>query len=461
MSAPPPRTPPRPHDLEPLRSLLLAKADDVRDALGDSLHLGPTFDFKLSERRLADDSSEAAVLAKLFLLSVPVPLADAVRALAPVEVETLVASGLVAVEGGEVRPLVRLPAYEGLLVASDPWQEPQPADFVTGPSPVARRVERLTTRRSVRSALDLGTGPGIQALRAARHSERVIAVDVSERAVAFARFNAGLNGATNLDVRHGSWFEPVEGDRFDLIVANPPYVVSPETEFLYRDGDLPADAVTQKLLQEAPAHLEEGGFAHVIGDWIHGRDEDWRSPVEGWLAGSGCDALLLRYGDVDLVSYAALWNAPVVAEGAESFLSAVDRWLDHYRREGIEAISHGVIVLRRRSGGRNWVRAIEVPGSPTGPAGDHLLRLFEARDRRDEASLSARFVAAPGLKLSWSAEGPAFQQGVAKVGLEHGIGFAVRVSPAFAAKLPTLAELGPDELATARRLHALGLLELP
>jgi len=461
MSAPPPRIPPPPHDLGALRSLLLEKADDMRGALGDSIHFGPTLDLKLSERRLAHDRSETAVLAKLFLLCVPVPVDDAARALAPVEVETLVAGGLAVVEDGEVRPVVRVAAYEGVLVASDPVQEEQPTDFVTGPSPAARRVERLTIRRPVRSALDLGTGPGIQALLAARHSERVVAVDVNERALAFARFNAGLNGASNLDIRQGSWFEPVEGERFDLIVANPPYVVSPETELLYRDGDLHADAVTLKLLEEAPAHLEEGGFAHVMGNWIHGRDEDWRAPVERRLAGSGCDALLLSYRDADLVTYAAQWNLLLAARGSERFLSAVDRWLDYYRDAGIEAISDGMIVLRRRSAGPNWVRAIEVPGRPTGPAGDHLLRLFEARDRRDEASLSTRFVAAPGLRFSWSAEGPALEHGEVKVGLEHGVGLAVRVSSAFAERMLAPTDLGPDELATARSLHALGLLELP
>lgn len=421
----------------------------MRGALGPSLPVDPLLDLKLSERRLADDRSETAVLAKLFLVCVPVSVDDAAKVLAPVDVETLVASGLAVVEDGEVRPLVRVAAYEGVLVASDPLQEPQPADFVTGPSPAARRVERLTIRRPVRSALDLGTGPGIQALLAARHSERVVAVDVNERALAFARFNAGLNGVSNLDVRQGSWFEPIEGERFDLIVANPPYVVSPETELLYRDGDLPADAVTQKLLQEAPAHLEEGGFAHVMGNWIHGRDEDWRAPVERWLAGSGCDALLLRYGDLDLVSYAAHWNLPLTARGSEPFLAAVDRWLDYYRRAGIEGISEGMVVLRRRSGGANWVRAIEVPGSPTGRAGDHVLRLFEARDRRDEAALSTRFTPAPGLKLTRSS-----------IEVENGVGFSVRVPSHLSERLSASADFGREELATVRRLFALGLLEL-
>jgi methylase of polypeptide subunit release factors len=363
-----------------------------------------------------------------------------------------------------LRPLARVAPYEGLLVTSDIPGGPQAPDFVTGPSPSARRVDRLTIRRSVKRALDLGTGPGIQALRAASHAEEVVAVDVSERAVAFARFNAALNGFSNIDLRQGDWFEPVDGERFDLIVANPPYVVSPESELLYRDGDLPGDAVTMKVLREAPRHLEEGGFAQVMGNWVHGSKEDWRAPLEASVAGTGCDALLLRYPSIDLVSYAAAWNLLLATGGAKGYLQAVDRWLDFYTREGIEAISDGMVVLRRRSGGVNWVRAIEVPGSPAAGAGDHVLRLFEARDRRDEladdeAMLAARFERAPGLKLSWRAEGPGLAERKAKVGLEN-------VTPAIAElvealdgsrRLDGLAD-GKEVVSTLRRLFALGLV---
>jgi SAM-dependent methyltransferase len=442
-----PRIPPESRGLEALRARLLERADDLRPPRRFPVH--PGLDLRLSERRLAEDHSEAATLARLFGLCVPVPVEDAERALAPVELDVLEATGLASVEPDLVRPLARIAPNEGLLIACDPLLDPDRRDFVTGPSPAGRRVDRLTIRRPVRTALDLGTGSGLQALRAANHSERVVGVDVNERALAFARFNASLNGVSNLDLRAGSWFEPVDGERFDLVVANPPYVVSPETALLYRDGDLPADAVTQKLLLEVPAYLEEGGFAHVMGNWIHGREEDWRAPVERWLAGSGCDALLLRYGDLDLVSYAAHWNLQLAAGGAEPLLAAVDRWLDYYRSAGIEAISEGMVLLRRRSGVANWVRAIEVPGNPTGPAGDHVIRLFEARDRRDEAALSTRFKPAPGLKPARSS-----------IEVENGVGFSVGVPPDLLDGLSS-PDLDPRQLETARRLFALGLLELP
>jgi SAM-dependent methyltransferase len=458
--------------LDELRKLLLEQAGAMKDAMRPPLRVNPRLDVDLHARRLADEHSRPATLVKLFLLGEPVAAGDAESALEPVEIDALVQIGLAELDANVVRPLARVSPHEGVLVASDVMTRPDPPDFVTGPSPSAQRVERLTIREPVRAALDLGTGSGVQALIAARHAERVVAVDVNERGLAFARFNAALNGIANIDFRAGSWFEPVGDERFDLIVSNPPYVVSPDNEFLYRDGSLSADAVTQQLLREAPAHLEEGGFAHVMGNWAHGRDEDWRPPVEAWLAGSGCDALLLKYATIDPVAYAAQWNRLLLAQGREPFLSAVDRWLDYYRREGIGAITEGMVVLRRRSGGSNWVRAIEVAGEPAGPAGDHVLRLFEARDRRDEiadddAMLDARLDLVLGLRASWRAEGRGLGEKQARLQLENGVGFAAPVSAALAERIGSLdgsRRLGelvgddPGSVAALRRLFALGLV---
>ncbi|MEP6909486.1 MAG: class I SAM-dependent methyltransferase [Actinomycetota bacterium] len=447
----------------------------MRDVLGREPHLNATTDIELYARRLAGDSSEAASLAKLFLITVPVLLDEAARAIAPLRPEALVEMGLAELEGGLVRPCARVSAYEGLVLASDPPQDSDELDFVPGSSPAASRVERLTVRRPVSRALDIGAGSGVQTLLAAGHSEHVVAVDVNERALEYNRFNAVLNGASNVDIRHGSWFEPVAGERFDLIVANPPYVVSPGSDILYRDSGLPGDAVSRMLLREAPRFLEEGGFAHLMGNWVHGKDEDWRAPIEELIAGSGCDALLLKFATLDSVGYAAQWNYVMAAQGSEALLATVDRWLGYFREEQIEAISEVMVVLRRRSARRNWVRAIEVPVSPAKTAGDHVLRLFEARDRRDEladdgAVLASRLTLAPGAKLASWAEGPNLGDRRSNVALEHGVGFAAPVSPEIAEwlglldgsrRLDELANADSETLSAVRRLFALGLLVLP
>src|SRR5690606_16888635 len=97
----------------------------------------------------------------------------------------------------------------------------------------------------VDSVLDLGTGCGIQAMHARRFARRVVATDISERALRYARLNAGLNGLDGIEFRLGSLYEPVAGERFDRIVTNPPFVITPRTPevpaYEYRDGGLEGD----------------------------------------------------------------------------------------------------------------------------------------------------------------------------------------------------------------------------
>src|SRR5207249_4314333 len=138
---------------------------------------------------------------------------------------------------------VELVPTEDLVIACDPFlEEFESPDHVLGLSPPTRVLACLTAREPVGSVLDVGTGNGLQALLAARHADQVVAVDISPRALRFGRFNALLNGIENVEFREGNLFDPVEGERFDLIVCNPPYVISPETEYIYRDSGLPGDS---------------------------------------------------------------------------------------------------------------------------------------------------------------------------------------------------------------------------
>ncbi len=109
-------------------------------------------------------------------------------------------------------------------------------DLVLWPNPTSRLLSRFTVRRPSRATLDLGTGTGIQALAAAAHSERVVATDLNSRAVAFALFNARLNGIENVECLCGNGFEPVAGRKFDLIVSNPPFFITPAAQYLFCDN---------------------------------------------------------------------------------------------------------------------------------------------------------------------------------------------------------------------------------
>ena len=154
-------------------------------------------------------------------------------------------------------------------------------DFVAAYTAATRLCDALTPRPDVERALDVGTGSGVHALLAARHAKQVIATDVNLRALAFTELNAALNGIRNVEVREGSLFEPVEGETFDLITCNAPYVVSPETRWAYRDGGFAADEVSERVVKAAASHLNDGGYAALLVSWLgheEAKPDGGRSP---------------------------------------------------------------------------------------------------------------------------------------------------------------------------------------
>src|SRR5204862_4402405 len=129
----------------------------------------------------------------------------------------------------------------------DETSDGTPSDYVATATAPSAILANLTVRRPASRGLDIGTGSGVQALWAARHCERVVAVDVNRRALNLAAFNSHLNGVANIDFREGSLFQPVAGERFDLIVCNAPYVVSPDARYAYRDSGFASDEFCERL----------------------------------------------------------------------------------------------------------------------------------------------------------------------------------------------------------------------
>jgi methylase of polypeptide subunit release factors len=440
-------------------------------------------DLPLYLRRLAAPEPLHA-LVKLFALHVPVPEAEARAGLAPLSLEEAEALGVVARGPGEVRPQVGLVVTEGLVLARDKPEEGAvglPGDHVLGLNPPALLLARLTVRRRVRTVLDVGCGGGVQALLAARHAERVVGVDLNPRAVVFARFNARLNRVSNAEFREGDLFHPVRGERFDLVVSNPPYVVSPETHLLYRDGGRPGDSLCAEVVRQAGEHLEEGGFATVLVNWVVPAGESWSAPLRSWVAGTGCDAWLAHLDTQDALTYAAGWNREA---DPVRYAAALDRWLSYYAERGIGSIGMGAVVLRRRTGRTTWVRADDLPERPRGEASREILRLFAAQDRLveledDEAFLDEPFAVGEEVRVEQVAavrdgrfeassaevrrEGALPMRGAADAGTLRLLQLcdgrrALREAVAGLAGPGGAPEVAATAVATARRLVALGFL---
>ncbi len=109
----------------------------------------------------------------------------------------------------------------------------------------------------------MGTGSGVCALFAARHARRVVAVDVSPDAVRCTRLNALLNGLEErVDVRQGDLFEPVAGERFDLVLFNPPFLIGVPQD--HRDAAWRSPDAASRFAVGLGQHLAPGGAALVL-----------------------------------------------------------------------------------------------------------------------------------------------------------------------------------------------------
>jgi methylase of polypeptide subunit release factors len=371
-----------------LLSRVLEDAGYTQSAVSETVSMdtatGKPSDREVVLRRTAAESPYNTLI-RLFLMGRPVAEGAARCALAPMALEPLLEAGLLARDLDGIKAQAALLPFEGLLLARDFWpeftREPCPPDYVPGVGPASLAVANLTVRKEGSFALDLGTGLGVQALLAARHAGRVIATDLNPRALNFTGFNARLNGLSNIELRQGSLYEPVAECRFDLIVSNPPFVISPRQHYHYRDGGLAGDLLSERVIRGAATFLREGGFATILFNWHHRTDKDWADRPSAWLAGSGCDAWLICSDTKDTLAYASGWLACEHGSEPDRYSDALDQWLSYYNDLGICLISFGAVILRRRSAGRNWLRAERAPeGQATSSCSEQIQRIFAARD---------------------------------------------------------------------------------
>lgn len=375
-------------------------ADGVQRLLGPVAHAALVRSETVPARRATTGGSALETLVRLFLLQLPVPRAAADAAL---PLEAAAALGVVgdAGTGEHVRALVDVRPYAeageagsddaGWWVASDLGTgldgvtAPLREDHVVGIGGASTTLAQLTVREPVGSTLDVGTGSGVQALHAGRHSRRVVATDISARALWMARLTTLLSGV-EVELRRGSLLEPVAGEQFDLVVSNPPFVVSPGGRHTYRDSGLPLDEVCARLVREAPAHLAEGGTFQALANWVHVRGQDWQERVAGWLPASGIDALVVQREVQDPAEYVALWLRDSGEAGGATdedyarYLRRYDEWLAAFEAAGVERVGFGTVSVRRTPDPAAGVRTVDWPFPVEQPLGPHVAGWFTRRE---------------------------------------------------------------------------------
>lgn len=301
--------------------------------------------------------SPLASLARLFHLGYPVPVAAADTALAPFPLIDCVAMGLVQLEDGNARAVAELIPYEGLILAAD-WCFGTCAGpcQVMGVAASTRTLAALALWPRGKRVLDLGTGCGVLALLGRTRGNEVAAVDCNTRAIQFSQWNMDLNGLSSVGWQTADFFAPLGGQTFDLVLCNPPFVISPRSEVLHSDSGRPTDQLCESLIRAAPQWLSAGGCFQMVFNWVQRRDEDWRFRLAGWCRGTGCDGLLLYSHVQDAAEY-ALDRLHEIVETPEEQLAAFDRWMAYYQQHGIQAIGFGLMTLRRTARREPWFHA--------------------------------------------------------------------------------------------------------
>lgn len=354
-----------------------------------------------------------AVLTGLWLLAVDITAEQLDAALPRIGVQGLERLGLVRTEetpaGVVVRPEADLRPYavEQQSGSADLWvtsdlsahqvDGPLPADHVLGIGQASLTLASVTHRRPARDALDIGTGCGIQLFHLLDHAEHVVGTDLSRRALDFARFNLLLNAPAlgldpeNLESRvellHGSLLEPVAGRSFDLVVSNPPFVITPRTEgeaeedrYTYRDGGREGDTLMEDLVTGLPGILAPGGTVQMLGNWeVHSGTEQtggWSERPRSWAGVAGLHAWFIQRDFQTPAGYAETWLRDASEErDLADYRRRYAEYLQDFEGRGVAGVGFGVIWLQqpeRQPGGDSpelWQRFEEVTGEVQQPLG--------------------------------------------------------------------------------------------
>lgn len=404
--------------------------DGVAELLGASAYAALNRDQPipalLVSERLAEseqpDVRALSIVVRLWLLAAAQSRSDVDAALPTVGSQGLAELGLVTLERGVVTAKVDLRPYgwnaneDGsggaeLWVASDLAAHQQPGvlrhDHVLGIGQASTTLVQTTVRKHTRRALDLGTGCGIQTFHLLHHCEHVTATDISERALAFTRFNLLLNAEElNVDpenlearvsLRLGSLLEPVTGEQFGLVVSNPPFVITPRTsgestaaQFTYRDGGLPGDDIVASLVRTLTDVLEPGGTAQMLGNWEISSGTRWQDRPAAWLEGAALDVWFIQREQLGPEQYAETWLQDASENRDRShYQESYAAYLDDFASRDVEGIGFGMIWLRRpqNSDGTAISRFEEITYPIEQPIGPHLGAAVERADWLAASSL--------------------------------------------------------------------------
>lgn len=353
--------------------------------------------YPVYQERLRQNFDALSILILLFLIQSEVPREAADNALTSDVVDDLLLNGLlIPASAGAVIGTVSIYPCSGFHFITDHHFRPVSHEYYSapaqpvmhlGPDSYALAYLAPKTPKGGR-VLDLCTGSGVQAILAARKAKCVIGIDINPRAVEFARFNAALNGvAQRCDFRCGSLYEPLkqsdskrDSERFDLILANPPFVPSPYTgpdRLLSRDAGPAGEEILIPVLEGLLTHMTPRGWAAIISFFADQKQSRSKTKIKRWIGSQvPVNLLLLKLYSTEPEELASWFTWHMFGDDFEAYSQRYKEWLEALRSKHITQLTNGVLVVRISRNESSGFRAINVP-LPARPQHDTIQSEFD------------------------------------------------------------------------------------
>mgnify|MGYP001800265198 FL=1 len=193
--------------------------------------------------------------------------------------------------------------------------------------------------------LDLCCGSGVQGLVASRYAEQVTSVDINPRAVRFSRFNAQLNGILNINIHLGGLYEPVAQRTFDTILANPPFVPSPNTDLRFRDGGNTGEDILADIIKGSDSHLTQNGRLFIVTDLVN--VPTYQAKLSNWWQGGSVDQLVLCTADRDEMLFSVPHSHAPFGQSYADYTAELNSWLTNFQSAKLEAVNFGYILIQK------------------------------------------------------------------------------------------------------------------
>src|SRR5271169_4062153 len=251
---------------------------------------------------------------------------------------------------------VALYPIRDLFIASDRWTKPDhsirqmfPDIVYPALTKAVKQFIDYTSYEPCEDFLELCAGTAPAALLASRSAKNIWAIDIAERSIDFAKFNAALNGIHNVSFALGDLYQPVEGRTFDRIAAHPPYVpVLKPAEIFYGGGEV-GEEITQQIVEGLPGKLKPGGrfYCRTMGTERPGKNFETR--IREWLGANHSEFDVALFATQTLEPRQFALEETLAKNGSREQYA---QWEKLFTKNDVLGLVIGIVIVQNTKGQR-------------------------------------------------------------------------------------------------------------